>query len=240
MVHHHPRICGLSFSFFLLDSTLVFRLTYQCQDITRTYRKEYFTNLLSKPAAYFDNDQNSIGALTARLATDPVQLQQLLGTNMASVLVSLFNVVGCVAIALWFGWKLAIVALATSMPAIFAASFYRVRYERELDAMGSAVFSESSRFASESIAAIRTVSSLTMEEGICGRYGALLGNHVTEASRKARVSVFLFSFSDSVSLLCMAFVLWYGSHLLATHEYTPFQYSELYPPPRASCLSAKC
>ncbi|EEY14053.1 ATP-binding cassette sub-family B member 5 [Verticillium alfalfae VaMs.102] len=196
--------------------------------ITRAYRKEYFANMLSKSASFFDAEANSAGALTARLATDPTQLQQLLGTNMAFALVSVFNVVGCVVVGLVFGWKLTIVALCTSTPLIVAAMYYRVRHEMGFEAMNNAVFAESAKFASESIAATRTVSSLTMEAGICGRYENLLRDHIGAAFRKSVFSVMLFSFSDSISLLCMAFVLWYGGHLLARHEYSPFQYMIVY------------
>ncbi|KAM0506669.1 hypothetical protein ACHAPB_003030 [Verticillium nonalfalfae] len=196
--------------------------------ITRAYRKEYFANMLSKSASFFDAEANSAGALTARLATDPTQLQQLLGTNMAFALVSVFNVVGCVVVGLVFGWKLTIVALCTSTPLIVAAMYYRVRHEMGFEAMNNAVFTESAKFASESIAAMRTVSSLTMEAGICGRYENLLRDHIGAAFRKSVFSVMLFSFSDSISLLCMAFVLWYGGHLLARHEYSPFQYMIVY------------
>ncbi|TEA11298.1 ABC transporter BEA3 [Colletotrichum sidae] len=196
--------------------------------ITRVYRKEYFHNILYKPSAFFDKEDNSAGALTARLATDPTMLQQLLGTNMAFVLISLFNVVGCVVVGLVFGWKLTLVALGTSMPIIVAAMFYRVRHETRFEEANNAVFAESAQFASESIGAIRTVSSLTMEDGICRRYEALLQNHTREAFRSSRFSVMLFAFSDSISLLCMAFVLWYGGRLLSDHEYTPFQYMVVY------------
>ncbi|KAG7111535.1 ABC multidrug transporter E like protein [Verticillium longisporum] len=196
--------------------------------ITRAYRKEYFANMLSKSASFFDAETNSAGALTARLATDPTQLQQLLGTNMAFALVSVFNAMGCVVVGLVFGWKLTIVALCTSTPLIVAAMYYRVRHEMGFEAMNNAVFAESAKFASESIAAMRTVSSLTMEAGICGRYETLLRDHIGAAFRKSVFSVMLFSFSDSISLLCMAFVLWYGGHLLARHEYSPFQYMIVY------------
>jgi ATP-binding cassette subfamily B (MDR/TAP) protein 1 len=164
--------------------------------------------MISKSASFFDHPDHSAGTLTGRLATDPTQLQQLLGTNMAFVLMSFFNLVGCIIISFAFGWKLTLVALGSSMPIVILAMFYRVRYEMKFESMSNAVFAESAKFASESIATIRTVSSLTMEDGISGRYENLLHDHINNAFKKARFSVLLFSFCDSVSLLSMAFVLW--------------------------------
>lgn len=197
--------------------------------ITRTYRKEYFSNMLHKPASFFDNDQeNSTGALTSRLSTDPTELQQLIGISMVSLLTSTLSLAGCIAISLAFGWKLTVVALSTTLPVVMVAMIYRMRYEMDLERMSSAVFAESARFACESIAAIRTVVSLTLEEDICANYEKLLFEHVTDAFRTAKVSVLLFALSDSIPLLCMAFVLWYGGQLLGDHEYNPFQYMVIY------------
>ena len=168
-------------------------------------------NILAKPVSFFDAEEHNVGALTARLATDPTQLQQLLGMNMAFVIISFFNVVGCLIISFVFGWKLTVVTVLTSMPIILGAAFLRVKYEREFEKKGNAVFAESAKFATESISAFRTVSSLTLEDSICNRYERLLQHHIKTGFLKAAISTFVFAMSDSIALLCMAFVLWYVS-----------------------------
>ena len=139
---------------------------------------------------------------------DPTQLQQLLGTNMAIVLISIFNLAGSIAISLYFGWKLTLLALLTSMPIILFAGFLRIRYETQFEKMNYAIFAESSKFATEAIGAFRTVSSLTLEGEICGRYERLLADHTKNAVGKSRWSTLVFALSDSIGLLCMAFILW--------------------------------
>ncbi|KAB8303395.1 hypothetical protein EYC80_004824 [Monilinia laxa] len=197
-------------------------------NITATYRQEYFQNVLSKPVSYYDEEENSVGSLTAKMASDPTQLQQLLGINMAIVLISMFNIFGSVAMSFYFGWKLTLLTVVTTMPIILAAGYFRLRYETQFEKMNNEVFAESSKFATESIGAFRTVSALTLELEICGRYEKLLRNYTKKAFRKARFSTFIFAMSDSIALLCMAFVLWYGGQLLASHEYTPFNYLIVY------------
>lgn len=83
----------------------------------------------------------------------------------------------------------------------------------QFEKMNFDVFAESAKFATESIGAIRTVTALTLEDEICGRYERLLQTHIRDAFRKARFSTLVFAMSDSVALLCMAFVLWYVSVL---------------------------
>ena len=142
------------------------------------------------------------------MAGDPTQLQQLLGINMAIVLVSILNIVGSISMSFYFGWKLTLWAVCSSMPVILAAGFFRIRYETQFEKMNYEVFAESSKFATESIGAFRTVSALTLETEICSRYESLLHDHTKKAFQNAKISTFIFALSDSISLLCMAFVLW--------------------------------
>jgi len=178
------------------------------QNITHYYRGEYFHNILSKSVAFFDADEHSVGALTARLATDPSQLQELLGTNMAFVVISVLNVVGCLVISFYFGWKLTLITLCSSMPLIIAAAFFKIRYETQFEKLNNEVFAESAKFAAEAIGAFRTVSALTLEDTIIKRYDKLMHDHIRNAWLKASWTTLIFAMADSISLLCMAFVLW--------------------------------
>jgi ATP-binding cassette subfamily B (MDR/TAP) protein 1 len=146
--------------------------------------------------------------LTARIATDPTQLQQLLGINMAMVMMSVFNVIGCMTIAIVFHWKFGLVVIISSLPIILAGGWYRVRYEIRFEARNNKVFAESARYATEAIGAIRTVASLTLERAVCQRYDTMLKDHVAKSSKEARISCAVFALSDSLVLLCMAFSLW--------------------------------
>ncbi|GAB1316179.1 hypothetical protein MFIFM68171_06389 [Madurella fahalii] len=214
----------VAMSYFALgwsSSTIAFHITHY-------YRGEYFRNILSKSMGFFDADNHSVGALTAQLATDPTQLQELLGTNMAFVIISILNVVGCLTLAFYFGWKLTVVTLCSSMPLIVAAAFFRIRYETQFAKSNNEVFAESAKFATESIGAFRTVSALTLEDTIIRRYETLLQEHIKKAFWKASWTTLIYATADSIALLCMAFVLWYGGTLMLNLEYTPFQYMVVY------------
>ncbi len=147
---------------------------------------------------------------------------------MAFAIISILNVVGCLIIAFYFGWKLTLVTLCSAMPLIFGAAFFRIRYETKFEEMNNQVFAESAKFATESIGAFRTVSALTLEHTICSRYEKLLRDHTKNAFGKASWTTLVFAMADSISILCMAFVLWYGGNLMLNHEYWPFQYILVY------------
>lgn len=81
--------------------------------------------MLHKPVPFFDAEENSSGTLTARVANDPTQLQQMLGMNMAMVATALLGMLGCIIIGFDFGWKLTLLVVFVAMPIIMAGSFFR-------------------------------------------------------------------------------------------------------------------
>ncbi|KAI1864985.1 uncharacterized protein JN550_008531 [Neoarthrinium moseri] len=196
--------------------------------ITTSFQREYFNNIIAQPISWFDKEDSNQGSLTSRLAMDAQALQQLLGINMAFVIIAILSVTGCLAVAFYFGWKLTAVALSCAMPLAIGAGFFRSRIEKKFHKMNNKVFAESAKFATESMGAIRTVTALTLEDSICRRYENLLDDHVSKAFKKARLATIIFAASDAIPLLCMAFILWYGGGLLVSGEYWSFQYLVVY------------
>lgn len=188
-------------------------------NISTTYRQQYYEGIVQKPVRFFDKDENSTGSLVSRISTDTTQLQELMGTNMGFVYIAMISLTSCVILGLVIGWKLALVALVAALPLTFTAGYYRLRYEIKFEKMNAAVFAESSKFASEAFGAVRTVTSLTLEDMILLRYEKLLKAHVDESEKKSRYRTIIFALSDSVNLLCMALTFWYGGKLLAAGEY---------------------
>jgi ABC-type bacteriocin/lantibiotic exporter with double-glycine peptidase domain len=110
--------------------------------------------------------------------------------------------------------RLTLLTVFVVMPILLFCAYFRLRFEVQFESMNQAVFAESSKFASESINAFRTVTSLTLENMILRRYETLLRDHVNKAFRKSRFTTMVFAFSDSASLLCMALTFWYGVRIL--------------------------
>ncbi|GCB21237.1 leptomycin B resistance protein pmd1 [Aspergillus awamori] len=197
-------------------------------EVSSFYRKQYFDNVLNKPIPFHDQIENASGSLVSRLATDPKQVQEIVGVNGAFPLSSIFSILGCIIIAFTFGWKLSLVAVFAALPCTFLAAFMRIRYEIQFEAMNAKVYSGSSQFAAEAIDAFRTVSALTMEDVILDRYSKLLRDQQTKAFRKAWYATLIFAFSDSVELCAMALTFWYGGQLLASREYQPTDFFVIY------------
>lgn len=188
--------------------------------VSAVYKSQYLKDMLYQKLAFFDEDGNSHGTLSSRIAGDAKQLEELLGLNLALSISSVFNLTGCVIIALYFSWKLGLIAMLVALPVMIASGCWKYKHEVHFDQMNSAVFAESSQFATEAIGAIRTVSSLTMEDSINDRYQQLLDGHVKAAHRKAQWTSAIFGFADSAGLGCHALIFWYGGRLLVRGEYS--------------------
>ncbi|KAJ6167356.1 hypothetical protein N7497_000199 [Penicillium chrysogenum] len=183
--------------------------------VVSSCRKDYFFNLIRKPIEFFDRDENASGSLTSRLSTDPRQLQDLFGPTGVFPLISIFNIMGCVAISFAFGWKLAAVTFFAAMPFLFLAAFMRIRYEIMFESMNAEVYKDSSKFAAEAIRAFRTVTALTMEDHIIQRYSNLLKQQRQKAIRKAWYATLVFAFFGQCGAMRN------GAHVLRPGSTTP-------------------
>lgn len=176
--------------------------------VSAFYRQECLENMMRKRIPYFDREENSPGALAARLSTDSSHLQQLLGMEMGMSFVGVLSIVGSVIISFVFGWKLSLVGIGIVMPIILAAGYWRVTLESSNEKLNAVVFAETSQFGAEAIAGFRTVTALTMEQHIEDRFEDLLSTHASKALKKAKWATLVFAFSDSADLLCQALVFW--------------------------------
>ena len=138
--------------------------------------------------------------MTSRLSTDPQRLQDLISSNFGLILIVIVNLVGSCTLALVVAWEMAIVVIFGALPALFFAGFMRMRLEMQSQDRTSKLYQESARFAAEAVGAIRTVSSLTMEEKVLESYAERLDVTVRKAYRHIVVSMALFGLSESLDL----------------------------------------
>jgi len=81
--------------------------------VSTALRSQLFESLLRREIAYFDKEENSVGALTTKLAEDSRAVTKASGENVAIMLQSLATLLLGLAIAFWASWKIALVVLAT-------------------------------------------------------------------------------------------------------------------------------
>lgn len=182
-------------------------------------KTQAFRVFLDKELSFFDTESASTGALVSFLSTEPSALGGISGPILGMLVSVCTTITLSIAIAIGFGWKLGLVATAT-VPVLLASGFLRLHLLARMENKTKAVFEKAMSRARESIAAIRMVASLTLEEAVLSKYQTEL--NVQRMTHVLLVSV-LYSLSFSLFFFCMALIMWYGTDLLADRTYTVLQ-----------------
>ncbi|KAI9155465.1 ATP-binding cassette multidrug transport protein [Paramyrothecium foliicola] len=187
-------------------------------------RKRMFAAYLRQDLRFFDRPENTIGSLTSRIDTDAQSLFELMGFNIALVMLSIITVVICAVLSVAVSWKLGLVGVFAGIPPMILGGYIRIRIETKMDVDIDAKFSKSASIASESVTAIRTVSSLAIENDVLRRYTNELDTAVSE-SRLSLMTMMLFTaFTQSVEFFVLALGFWWGSKLISAGDINFYQF----------------
>ncbi|KAI9654359.1 MAG: hypothetical protein M1821_006675 [Bathelium mastoideum] len=194
------------------------------QETTYFYRLQMFKDIMNQDMDFFDREKNTTGALVSKLSTDPTNLQELLGFNVALIMTITVNVVASSILAIATGWMLGLAITLSALPVMVSFGYIRIRLEFKLEDQIGDRFSSSAALASEAVAAIRTVASLALESNVLQRYEDRLQGIEKRSAKSFLWTMVWFSISQSVNFLAMALGFWYGSRLLSTGEYDSTQF----------------
>lgn len=221
----------LALMFFVMGlGCLVFYFTlgWACnvasQIMNRKYRKTLLNGMLRQDIQFFDRPENTVGALTSRLNTVAQGILDLMGINAGLIIITVVSVVATGILSIVISWKLGLVGVLAGTPPIVGAGYLRIRLESRMDTEASKRFSQSAGVASESVTAIRTVSSLAIERQILDRYTEELDRAIRRSTLPLLRMMIFFSLTQAVELFVLALGFWWGSKLLTQNEITFYQF----------------
>lgn len=190
-------------------------------------RDQAFRAMLRQDISFFDQEENSAGALTSFLSTKTTNLAGFSGSTLGTVLNTVTTLVAAIALGIAIGWKLGLVCTAV-VPVLLACGFLRVWMLAHFEQHSRIVYQKSASYACEATSAIRTVASLTREEEIWQKYH----EQIMQQQRNSLMSVLrssaLYAASQSLVFCCTALGFWYGGTLMGAAEYTLFQFFACY------------
>lgn len=176
--------------------------------MSKKLRKEILESILRQDLRFFDRPENTVGALNSRLDSYPQAVFELMGFNVGLVLLSAFNVLASALLALAISWKLGLVGVFAGLPPLLLAGHVRIRLETKLDSDMDKRFSTSSSVASESVMAIRTVSSLAIESSVLKRYTDELDTAIHDGTVPLFSMMVWFSLTQSIEYFILALGFW--------------------------------
>ncbi|KAL2862730.1 ABC transporter ATP-binding protein [Aspergillus lucknowensis] len=198
--------------------------TVVSQIVTHNYRSELFKRIINMDIEFFDQKENTSGALASNLLTVPNNLQELISINIFVLLILVISLVASCCLALGYGWKLALVMIFAGVPVLLGAAFIQLRLEASMNDTNETRFSDSASLAVEAVGALRTVSSLTLESDLLIEYAQNLRGILRRSAKTMVISMIVHALAQSVDFLVMALGFWYGSRLMASLEYTTEQF----------------
>ena len=178
------------------------------QSLYQRFRNSIFNCLLRQDLRYFDRSENTIGALNSRLSSYPESIMELMGFTIALIIIAGINVLASSTLSIVISWKLGLVGVFAGMPPIVLAGWVRILIETKMNDDVDKRFSRSASIASETVTAIRTVSSLAIEKTVLRRYGAELDAAVRESGAPLSRMMVWFAITQSVEYFVLALGFW--------------------------------
>ena len=188
-------------------------------NLTSKLRSLSFKAILRQDIAFFDEDTNSTGALTASLSDNPQKVNGLAGVTLGAIVQSVGTIVSGAIIGLCFQWKIALIGIAC-MPLLVSAGYIRLRVVVLKDQDNKKAHEQSAQMACEAAGAIRTVASLTRERDCFELYSKSLEEPLRQSNRTAFWSNLIFAISQAMMMYVIALIFWYGAQGVSRQEYT--------------------
>ncbi|KAK2671706.1 hypothetical protein RAB80_011785 [Fusarium oxysporum f. sp. vasinfectum] len=194
------------------------------QTFAQRIREDLFSSIIRQDLAFFDRPENTVGALTSRIDSYAQAIFELMGFTIAIITMALVSVFVCGILSIAFSWKLGLVGVCAGIPPMLIGGYARIRLETKMDADMDANFSTSASLASETVTAIRTVSSLAIEQNVLRRYTSELDTAINRSRSPLFQIMIWFSLTQSIEYLILALGFWYGSKLVSENQITFYQF----------------
>ncbi|KAK0636088.1 multidrug/pheromone exporter, ABC superfamily [Bombardia bombarda] len=175
----------LGLSAMLIQSIQGYCLAVAGSGLGSRARSHALASILQQDMSYLDREENSLGALTAFLSIEATKLTSVCGNTLGSMSNSIVTLLGAIAIACSFGWKLGL-----------------RRFKRATTAAG---------IAAEAVTAIKTVAALTMEDMVSRQYAASLGDNHRMNLLFDFSAALACDLSQALMVLINGLLFWYGA-----------------------------
>lgn len=186
------------------------------ENTLRDVRKDAFERLIYMPMDFFN--QNKVGELTSRIATDITQIQETLRTTIAEFFRQIVTILGSIILLILISWKLALIMVAT-VPVMAIVAVFFGRFIRKLSKQAQDFSAQSNSIVEEALMGISNVKSFTNELFLLGKYQKSLDeirslNIKSGKWRGVFISFIIFCMTGAI-----VFIIWQG--LLMTQGPNP-------------------
>eukprot|EP00903_Cladosiphon_okamuranus_P019102 g17578.t1 len=181
------------------------RLTSRLQNMT-------FKGILRQEVAWFDREENSTEALTARLANEVTLVKNITGLNLNRLYQNVVTVAMAFFVAFVFGSPLLSVVLALIMPLLIFAGYIQIKVVTTSASKSQDSVTRAGKTATQAIEGVRTVAAFNLTNKVLGMYNKELRGVLLEGLRRGFTDGLALGLSQLISLGAYGFVFWWGGH----------------------------
>ncbi|XP_030385057.1 multidrug resistance protein homolog 65 [Scaptodrosophila lebanonensis] len=182
--------------------------------LTTRMRSTTFDSIMQQEIAWFDEKENSVGALSARLAGDAASVQNAIGFPLSNIIQAFTNFICSLTIAFYYSWELALICMSTA-PFMVASIVFEAKFGEKSTLKEKQLLEETSRIATETIAQIRTVAALRREEELIKAYDAEVERYYLQIKSRLRYRGLVNSLGMAIMFFGYAVTLTYGGYMCA-------------------------
>ncbi|CAI5536824.1 unnamed protein product [Closterium sp. Naga37s-1] len=181
--------------------------------LIRRVRVMCFATVLRQEIGWFDMEENSSGAIGARLATDAAQVRNMVGDQLALIVQNTATLCTGLVIAFRANWQLSLLVLAL-IPLLAIAGTMQIRAIQGFADDAKEQFQEASRVANDAVGAMRTVAAFGAEQRVQELYNERCSTPIRAGIRKAHVSGAGLAFGQFAIFAVYALSFWLGGKLV--------------------------
>ncbi|CAL0311170.1 unnamed protein product [Lupinus luteus] len=128
-----------------------------------------FEKVVNMEVGWFDEPENSSGAIGARLSADAASVRALVGDALGLMVENIAIALVGLIIAFIASWQLALI-ITFMIPLIVASGYIQIKFMSGFSADAKMMYEEASQVANDAVGSIRTVASFGAEQKIMELY----------------------------------------------------------------------
>ncbi|CAI8032913.1 ATP-dependent translocase ABCB1 [Geodia barretti] len=185
--------------------------TVSGENLTARLRSLSFRAMLRQEIGWHDDEKNSTGALTTRLANDASQVQGATGTRLGTLIETAFGLSFSLIIALVYSWILTFVILG-AVPILVISGLAEATILSGHTKKNKEAIESAGKIAVDSVDNIRTVASLGLENTLFNHYAGEITRPYRRGIINSSVYGLTYAFSQTTIYFMYAAIFRFGAY----------------------------
>uniref|UniRef100_M1BMC7 Multidrug resistance protein 1, 2 n=3 Tax=Solanum tuberosum TaxID=4113 RepID=M1BMC7_SOLTU len=194
-----------------------YNFAYMGERLTRRIRLQMLEKILSFEAAWFDEEQNSSGALCCRLSNEAAMVKSLVADRVSLLVQSTSAVTVAMVMGLIVAWKLALVMIVVQ-PLTILCFYTRKVLLSTMTAKFVKAQCRSTQIAVEAVYNHRIVTSFGSIHKVLDIFDEAQDEPRKEARKKSWLAGIGIGSAQGLTFICWALDFWYGGKLVNAGE----------------------